>query len=225
MNVGYTLDPGYILEHLPELADGLLWTVILLVVGCAGGTLLGLLGGTARAFRLPILSPIVGGIVEIVRATPLFVQIFFMYFGLPEIGIKLTAGATACISLVIWSAAYNTENFRAAFESIPRGLTEAARSLGLKFPQIILTITFPLALRIALPSLTNTAIETLKNTALMVAISFAELTTTAIDLVSVSFRVFEVFIFIGAIYLILGYLMSRFARMIEQRLELPTHNA
>jgi polar amino acid transport system permease protein len=225
MNFGYTLDPGYVIEHLSELGHGLLLTIYLLIVGCAGGTALGLLGGAARAYRVRYIGRAIGAAVEFVRATPLFVQIFFIYFGLPELGIQLSANATACVSLVIWSAAYNTENFRAAFETVPHGLVEAADALGLKRPQTMLTITLPLAVRIAMPSLTNTAIETLKNTALMVAISFGELTTTAIDLVSVSFRVFEIFILIAVIYLLLGTALSRAALAIEHRLKLPTHNA
>jgi polar amino acid transport system permease protein len=122
----------------------------------------------------------------------------------------------------VWVAAYNTENFRAAIESVPAGIQEGTRSLGLRPIPAFMLVTLPLAWRIALPSVTNTSIETLKNTALMVAISFPELTTTVVDHVAVSFRVFELFMVLGAAYLLLGAAIAKAFRAIEARLALPT---
>jgi polar amino acid transport system permease protein len=162
-----------------------------------------------------------GGFVEAVRTTPLFVQIFFLYFGLPEIGITAPALAVATMALVIWGAAYNTENFRAAIEAVPPGFHEASRALGLRSRRMFLLVTAPIALRIALPSVTNTSVETLKNSALMLAISFPELTDVAVKMVAISFRVFEVFTTIAVTYLVLTMLLTHAMRTLERRLAWP----
>ncbi len=221
MNFGYALDPGYIVAHLADLAAGLLWTLALTAIGLAGGSALGLIGGAVRAYRVPLLSPLVGGCVELIRTTPLFVQIFFLYFGLPDLGVRVSGFAVASAALVIWGAAYNVENFRAALEAVPRPYREAARALGLRPLQAFLAVALPVACRIAMPSVTNTSVETLKNSALMLAISFPELTDTAVNLVAVSFRVFEVFITIGAVYLLLAAGLTRAMRGLERRLAWP----
>jgi len=221
VNVGYELDPGYIIEHVGELSLGLVWTVVLTAIGLVGGTLFGLVGGAVRAYRIRAASPLVGACVEFIRTTPLFVQIFFLYFGLPEIGIRASGFTVACLALVIWGAAYNVENFRAAIEAVPKERHEAAQALGLRPVPTFILIVLPEAIRLALPSVTNTSVETLKNSALMLAISFPELTDTAVNLVAVSFRVFEVFITIGAVYLLLTVCLTRAMREIERRMAWP----
>lgn len=221
MNFGYDLDFSYLLQHDRELALGLCRTVAITAVGIAGGVVLGFGGAVARVERVTALSPIVAALVEFIRTTPLFVQIFFLYFGLPEIGVNLDSLWVACIALVIWGGAYNVENFRAAIEAVPPSWREAAIALGLRRGQTFRLITAPVALRIAMPSLTNTAIEILKGSALMVAISFPELTDTGINLVAVSFRVFEVFIALGAAYLLLAAGLARGMRALEGRLAWP----
>lgn len=218
MDFGYSLDPGYIVEHLGELSLGLVWTVVLTSIGIVGGTLFGLVGGALRSHRVRTVSPLIVAGVEFIRTTPLFVQIFFLYFGLPEIGLKASGFVVASLALVIWGAAYNVENFRAAIEAVPKEYHEAARALGLKPISIFILVTLPVTIRLAIPSVTNTSVETLKNSALMLAISFPELTDTAVNLVAVSFRVFEVFITIGVVYLLLTAGLTRAMREIEHRI-------
>ena len=222
MNFGYQLDPGYIVTHLGELASGLLWTIVLTGIGIAGGTLLGLVGGAIRSYKIPYLSPAIGVFVEAIRTTPFFVQIFFLYFGLPEIGITASAFSVAVTALVVWGAAYNVENFRAAIDAVPAGCHDAARALGLNGWRAFRLVVVPIAARIAMPSVTNTSVETLKNSALMLAISFPELTDVAVKMVAVSFRVFEVFIVIGVTYLVLTAALTRAMREFERRLAWPT---
>jgi len=221
MNFGYDLDFWYLVQHGRELALGLGWTVAITAIGGAGGAVLGFVGAVVRVERVKGLSLLVAALVEFIRTTPLFVQIFFLYFGLPEIGLDLDALSVACVALVIWGGAYNVENFRAAIESVPQAWRETASALGLRRGQIFWLITRPVALRIAMPSLTNTAIEILKGSALMVAISFPELTDTGINLVAVSFRVFEIFIALAATYLFLAAGLARGMRALESRLAWP----
>lgn len=221
MNFGYQLDPWYIVEHLPELASGLAWTIALTVSGIVGGTALGLVGGAIRSYRVRVLSPLVGGFVEIIRTTPLFVQIFFLYFGLPEIGVTASALTVANIALIVWGAAYNVENFRAAIDAVPPGCRDAAKALGLNRLRTFQLVVAPVAIRIAMPSVTNTSVETLKNSALMLAINFPELTDVAVNMVAVSFRVFEIFITIAVTYLFLTAALTRAMREIEHRMAWP----
>jgi His/Glu/Gln/Arg/opine family amino acid ABC transporter permease subunit len=221
VSFGYHLDPGYVVAHAPELLFGLAWTIILTAIGVAGGIGLGIVGGTLRAYRIPFASPLIAGGVEFIRTTPLFVQIFFLYFGLPELGIELPAFVVGALALIVWGAAYNTENFRAAIEGVPGRFGEAARSLGLPDVSAFRLVTLPIAARFAMPSVTNTAIETLKGSSLMLAISFPELTDTTMNLIAVSFRVFELFFVLGAAYLLLSAGLSRLMRTAEHRLAWP----
>lgn len=221
MNIGYQLDPAYVVRHLSELAGGLGWTLILTAVGLCGGIAAGLALGAIRAYRLPFLSGLVAVFVEFIRNTPLFVQIFFLYFGLPKIGLRASAFEVACASLIIWGTAYNAENYRAALLAVPREYQEAARALGLGELRTFWRVKLPIAIRFAMPSVTNISVETLKNSALMLAISFPELTDTAVNLVAVSFRVFELFIVIGITYLFLAAVLTQLMRATEHRLAWP----
>jgi polar amino acid transport system permease protein len=217
----YTLDPSYVVGTLPELLSGLRFTLAVSAIGVVGAVVVGLVGGGVRAARLPLVNQVANIYVEVIRNTPLLVQIFFLYFALPQLNITLSAFTVGWLSLVLWGGAYNIENFRAGFEAVPHGYREAASALGLSGLQAFRHVILPIGGRIALPSLTNTCISVLKNSSYLVAISFPELTTTAVNIVSLSFRVFELFITIGAIYLILVWALSAFMAAVERRLALP----
>lgn len=217
----YQFDWGFIGTQLPALASGLKLTVIVSAIGIGGAVLVGLAGGTARAYHVPVASQFTNCYVEIVRNTPLLVQIFFLFFVFPYIGLKFSAFNVGWLALVIWGGAYNVENFRAGFEAIPDGYLEAGRALGLTGTQAFAAVSLPLGVRIALPSSINTAISVLKNSSFLVAISLPELTTTAVNIVSVTFRVFEMFFAIAVIYLFLVFLVSAGIRAYERHLAIP----
>jgi len=217
----YALDPGYVLKTLPDLWAGLRWTLAVSAIGIAGSLIVGLGGGALRAARVPVAAPLVGLYVELFRNTPLLIQVFVLYFGLPELHITLSAFTVAWLALVLWGGAYNVENFRAGFQSVYRGYQEAARALGLSAGATFAAVVLPIGLRTAVPSLTNTCISVLKNSSYMIAISFPELTTTAIGIVALSFRVFEMFAAIAVIYLGLVWVLSALMAVVEQRLALP----
>jgi His/Glu/Gln/Arg/opine family amino acid ABC transporter permease subunit len=203
------------------LADGLKFTLIVSAIGIVGALLIGILAAACRSERVPVLNGLTSGYVELFRNTPLLVQIFFLYFALPAIGIKLASFTVAWLSLVLWGGAYQVENFRAGFEAVGLGYREAARALGLGRGVTFTAVVLPIGLRIALPSLANIAISILKNSSYMVAISFHELTDTAVNIVSLSFRVFEMFLVIGIIYLGIAWLLGLGAGSLERRLALP----
>lgn len=217
----YALDPGYVLKALPDLWAGLRWTLAVSAIGIAGSLVLGLAGGAVRAARIPIFDGAVGLYVELFRNTPLLIQVFFLYFALPELHVTLTAFTVAWLALVLWGGAYNVENFRAGFQAVNRGYQEAARALGLSAWATFAAVVLPIGLRTAVPSLTNTCISVLKNSSYMIAISFPELTATAVNIVSTSFRVFEMFAAIAVIYLGLVWVLSGLMAVVERRLALP----
>jgi His/Glu/Gln/Arg/opine family amino acid ABC transporter permease subunit len=218
---GYHFDPDFIVDHLGDLGTGLLRTLAISAIGMAGALIVGALLGAISALRIPVARQLITAYVEVFRNTPLLVQIFFLYFALPETGLQLGGFTVGWLSLLLWGGAYNVENFRAGFEAVEGGYVEACRALG--FPRLAAFrhVTLPIGARIALPSVTNILISVFKNSSFMVAISYPELTETAVNIVAITFRVFEMFLAIGIVYLGLVWLMSLGARAVEGRCAIP----
>jgi polar amino acid transport system permease protein len=205
---GYAFDVDAIVGNLPLLAKGLGYTLAASGLGIVFATLIGLAFGTARAYRIPVLDRIGAAYVAVFRGTPILVQIFFLYFALPDMGIRLDVFAVAVLALALWGGSYNTENFRAAFLAVPAGTIEAASALGMPPAHRYAWIALPLASRIALPSLINTSISILKDSAYLSVIAYAELTYVAMNIVATDFRVFEMFTVLGLTYLGIVLLLS-----------------
>jgi His/Glu/Gln/Arg/opine family amino acid ABC transporter permease subunit len=221
-----SLDWGYIADHLPQLARGLENTLKVAAIGIAGAFVIGSVLGAARAHRLPVLSQLAAVYVEVIRNTPILVQIFLIFYGLPRLrflpfDIRLTPFEAAWISVMVWGGAFNTENFRAGFEAVPQRYREAAYALGFGPLATFANVTFPIGGRIALPSSINTYVSVLKNTALLTAIGYPELTNTAYSLASFSFKDFEMFFVLALVYLVLVWTLSALIRLVESRLALP----
>jgi His/Glu/Gln/Arg/opine family amino acid ABC transporter permease subunit len=218
---GYRFEPDFVFHHLGELGTGLLRTIGISAIGMAGSVAVGVVLGALCALRIPVVHQLIQVYVEVFRNTPLLVQIFFLYFALPSIGLQLGGFTVGWLSLLLWGGAYNVENFRAGFEAVEGGYVEACRALG--FPRLAAfrQVTLPLGWRIALPSVTNILISVFKNSSFMIAISYPELTETAVNIVAVTFRVFEMFLAIGIIYLGLVWLMSLGTQAIERRFAIP----
>jgi His/Glu/Gln/Arg/opine family amino acid ABC transporter permease subunit len=216
-----TFDWGYIYDHLPQLATGLERTLWVSALGIVGAFAIGAILGAARANRIPLVSQLAAIYVELIRNTPILAQIFLIFYGLPRFGIRLTPFEAAWLSVTLWGGAFNTENFRAGFEAVPARYREAGLALGLSRLATFLNVTLPIGGRIALPSTINTYVSVLKNTALMTAIGYAELTTTAYSLASFSFKVLEMYFVLAAAYLVLVWTLSALIRVVEARLALP----
>jgi His/Glu/Gln/Arg/opine family amino acid ABC transporter permease subunit len=224
MSVLASIDWQFIGDHLPDFWQGLKNTLKVAGIGIAGSFVIGFLLGAARAHRVPVISQLAAVYVEIIRNTPILVQIFFIAFGLPELPwhpIRLEAFTTAWLSVMIWGGAFNTENFRAGFEAVPARYREAARALGFGRIGTFLNVTFPIGGRIALPSSINTYISVLKNTSLLTAIGYAELTSTGYNLESETFKATEIFLVLGVTYLAVVWTLSALIRLLEARLALP----
>ena len=216
-----TLDWAFILDHVPELAAGLRRTLEVSALGIAGAFAIGVVLGAARAHRVPVVSQLAAVYVELIRNTPLLVQIFLLFYGLPAFGIRLTPFVTAWLAVTIWGGAFNTENFRAGFEAVPRGYREAGSALGFRPLGTFFNVTLPIGGRIALPSSINTYVSVLKNTALTTAIGFPELTNTAYSIESVTFRAVEMYSVLAVTYLVIVWTLSGLIRLVEARLALP----
>jgi His/Glu/Gln/Arg/opine family amino acid ABC transporter permease subunit len=214
-------DWSFLEENLPELLRGLQNTMEVSAIGIAGAFCIGLLLGGARAHRIPIISQFAAAYVELIRNTPILVQIFFLFYGLPKFDIRLSSYTTAWLAVMIWGGGFNTENFRAGFEAVPARYREAASALGFGRVATFLNVTLPIGGRIALAPSINTYVSVLKNTALMTAIGFMELTSVAYSINAVTFRSLDFFAFLAVAYLTIVWTLSALIRIVESRLALP----
>jgi His/Glu/Gln/Arg/opine family amino acid ABC transporter permease subunit len=220
--VGFLSDVwSFVEENFDELLAGLRRTLYVSAIAIAGAFVIGLVLGAARAHRIPVVSQLAAVYVEVIRNTPILVQIFFLFFGLPQIGIRLEAFTVAWLAVMIWGGAFNTENFRAGFEAVPARLREAGFALGFGRIANFLNVTLPIGGRIALPSSINTYISVVKNTSLMYVISYPELTTTVLQIQALTLETTEAFTVLALTYLIIVWTMSALIRLLESHLALP----
>ncbi|XUJ37452.1 ABC transporter permease subunit [Bradyrhizobium japonicum] len=152
---------------------------------------------------------------------PDFRSQLFLFYALPDIGIRLTPFETSWLALALWGGAYQTEVFRAAFEAVPKGEVTAARALGLPAFQTFLDITLPIALRIAITGTTTTAITQFRSSSFMIVVGYQELTYVANRIVSDTFKVFETFGIACLMYLLGCSIISALSRTFERRLAVP----
>ncbi len=211
----------FVRENFDALLAGLGRTLGVSAIAIVGAFFLGAILGAARAHRVPVVSQLAAVYVEVIRNTPILVQIFMLFFALPQIGITLEPFTVAWLSVMLWGGAFNTENFRAGFEAVPYRYREAALALGFGRGRTFLNVTLPIGGRIALPSSINTYIAVLKNTALLYVISYPELTKTAYDINGTTLQTLETFFVLGVVYLTLVWTLSALIRLLESHLALP----
>jgi polar amino acid transport system permease protein len=208
-------------ENWRELLDGLVNTLKVSLIAIAGSAVIGIVLGAARAYRVPVVSQLAAVYVEVIRNTPILVQIFMIFFALPQLGIRLDAFTVAWLAVMIWGGAFNTENFRAGFEAVPYRYREAGYALGFGGVATFLNVTLPIGGRIALPSSINTYISVVKNTSLMYVIGYPELTTTAINIANLTLETLEALTVLALVYLTLVWGLSAAIRLLERKLAIP----
>src|SRR5215211_5484921 len=221
MRVLAAFEWSVIWDNRDQLWDGFKLTMKAGVVGIVASYGLGLVLGAVRAHRIPLLSQLAATYVEVIRNTPNLVQMFFLFYGLPELGIHIELFTLAWLSLTIWGGAFMTQNFRAGFEAVPARLREAGLALGFGPVENFLNVTLPIGGRIALPSSINTSISVLKNTSLLLIIGYPELTYVANNIQALTFRTFEMFTALAIAYLVIVWTLSTLIRFLEARLALP----
>src|SRR6266404_393103 len=217
---GYDLR-AFVSEYHDELLHGLVNTLKVSAIAIAGSYAIGIVLGAARAHRIPVISQLAAVYVEVIRNTPILVQIFMIFYGLPQFGILLNQFTVAWLAVMIWGGAFNTENFRAGFLAVSHRHREAALALGFRPLSAFLNVTLPIGGRIALPSSINTAISVVKNTSLMYVIGYMELTTTALNISNLTLQTTEALTVLGVVYLALVWSLSAAIRLLEVRLALP----
>jgi len=212
---------AFVSTNYEELLDGLLNTLKVSALAIVGAFVIGLVLGAARAHRVPVVSQLTAVYVEVIRNTPILLQIFMIFYALPQFGIVFDQFTVAWLSVMIWGGAFNSENFRAGFLAVAHRYREAGFALGFGTFGTFVNVTLPIGGRIALPSSINTYISVLKNTSLMYVIGYAELTTTALNISNLTLETKEALTVLAVVYLALVWSLSAGIRVLESRLALP----
>lgn len=206
-----------IVESIPFLVKGAVYTVQVSVLAIVFGLVLGWMLGLVAVSGVRWLRAIAWGYVQFIRGTPLLVQIFLIYFGLPALGLNIPAYWSGVIALGLNSAGFQAEIVRAGIESIDRGQTEAARSIGMSGFQTLLFILVPQTIRRVIPPLTNELITLTKSSSLLSAIAVLELTHAGQAIIARTFAPFEIYAAVAVFYLVLIAVLSRGSALLERR--------
>ena len=202
-------DFGAVLVDWRLLAKGVAWTIGLTAIATVIGMAVGVACAWARANGPPWLRWVAGSYVELIRNTPFIVQLFFIFFGLPAAGVKLTPETASIIAMVMNLGAYSTEIIRAGIEATPKGQIEAAVSLALNKVQVFIRVVLPPALKKVWPAMVSQIIIVMLGSAVCGQISTEELSYAANLIQSRNFRAFEAFIVATLIYLALAVALRR----------------
>ena len=203
------------------LFTGLKNTLLLTLISVALGTLLGTLVAMGKMSRFKPLRWLISVYIEVLRGTPILLQLYIFYFVLPSIlpFLKLSQFMWVAIALCVNSSAYVSEVIRSGIQAIDRGQTEAARSLGLNGTQTMLRIVLPQAVKNILPALCNEFIMIIKETSLASTFFIGDLMTQYNTIRGITYRVVEPLIIVAVIYLVLTYTLSKLVSMVERRMK------
>lgn len=206
------------INALPMLMDGLKVTIYVFVIAIILGFIIGLVMALFRLSPYKILNWIAKIFIDAIRGTPFIVQLFFIYFGVNSFDfISLDNTTAGIVTVAINAGAYFAEIIRAGIQSIDKGQTEAARSLGLNSTQNMRYVVLPQAFRRMLPTITNQAIISLKDTSLLSIIGVADLTQRGRVEASATFEFFNIYLLLGIIYFVVIYLLSMLASFVERK--------
>lgn len=202
------------------LLPGITMTIPLTLITFSIGTIIALFTAIVQVANLKPLKYIARFYVWIIRGTPLIVQLYVVFYGLPGIGIFLDAFTSAVIVFSVNTGAYASETIRAAIESVPVGQFEAGYCVGMKYSQIMVRIILPQALITAFPPLSNTLIGLVKDTSLAANITIVEMFLSAQRIAARTYEPFALYCEVGLIYLLFCTVLTRFQRMCERKLRL-----
>jgi len=214
-------DWSVVISFLPDLIGGAKITLYITTIGLIGGIILGLIAGLMRAYGGRILNTIAFVYVELIRGTPIVVQVMFLYFALPTLAeIRIDPISAAVLAIMVNAGAYIAEIVRGALISISKGLAEAGLALGLPYWKVLLYIVGPLAFRRLIPPLGNQCIVSLKDTSLFIVIGVGELTRTGQEIMASNFRAVEIWTVVAIIYLVMTGTLTLLLRYIEKRMKI-----
>lgn len=212
------MDWSFIGKYAPMYVQAAGLTLRIGGIGVALSLLLGFACCMIRYFRLPLLRQLAGAYIELARNTPLLVQLFFLYFGLPKIGVKISSEACAIIGLTFLGGAYMAEALRSGLEAVDRTQVESGMCIGLTTAQNIRYVVLPQALATAVPAVGANAIFLLKETSVFSAVALADLMYVAKDLIGMYYKTDEALLMLVAAYLVILLPLSLLFSFIERRM-------
>jgi polar amino acid transport system permease protein len=207
--LGYALDFGWLNDAVSLIASGAAMTIFLIAVSAVAGIVLSILGAAARRSRHAVLRQGIAGYVELIRNTPFLVQLFFIFFGLPSLGIRLDPVVAAILAMTLNMTAYTTEIVGAGLDAVPKGQREAALALGLRPRVVFMKIVLPQALKVIYPALTSQIVIMMLESAVVSQIAVRELTYEADMLQARTFRAFETYLIVTLVYLAMSIGLRR----------------
>ncbi|NLK74805.1 MAG: amino acid ABC transporter permease [Clostridiales bacterium] len=212
------MDINFINRFTPMYIEAGILTIKIAFIGIVASIIVGFLCTLIRYFRLPILYRIVLMYIELSRNTPLLIQLFFLYFGLPKLGIMLSSETCAIIGLTFLGGSYMAEAFRSGFEAIPDIQVEAGLSIGLTKFQIIRYILLPQAIVISIPAFLANIIFLIKETSVFSAVALADLMFVAKDLIGLYYKTDEALLMLVVAYMIILLPISLVFTLLERKL-------
>jgi cystine transport system permease protein len=205
-------------DALPLMLKGAAWTLLLAVASVFFGAIIGTVVAITRLTKVPGLSQFAALYVSCMRGTPLLVQLFVIYFGLPSIGIQFDPISAGILGLSLNVGAYLSETIRGAINGVEHGQWNAARSLGLTQAQTLRYVIGPQALRLAVPSLSNSLISLIKDTSLVSVIAVGELMLATKEVIATTFQPFPLYLAAAGIYWAMSAFFEKLQRKLEVRL-------
>lgn len=215
----------YLMSAAPRFADGALWTLALSAWAVVLSLLVGLPVALAMARRVPVLHRLAAAYVELSRNTPLLIQLFFLYYGLPKVGIQWDGFTCGVIALTFLGGSYMAEALRAGLLAVPPGQIEAARAIGLSRPQILRHVVLPQAWAVALPAVGANVLFLVKETSVVSAVAVAELMFVTRDIIGMDYKTNEALLLLFISYLVILLPLSLLVRWAENRARRATHGA
>lgn len=212
------MDFGYILKYLPLYIDAAKLTVSIGVAGIVLSIIIGFITSYILYLKIPILKSIANVYVEVSRNTPLLVQMFFIYYGLPKVGIRTNPVVCGVLGLAFLGGGYMTESLRSGLETINKSQVESSLSLGLSMKQVMIYVLYPQAISISMPSIVANVIFLLKETSVFSAISLMDLMFTTKDLISLYYKTTESLVMLVIFYMIILFPISFIGSVIERRI-------
>lgn len=212
------MDAAIIIDSLPSLLKATLMTILLAAISIVIALIIGFFTAIVRIVKVRILNSIASTYISIIRGTPLLVQIFVIYYGLPQIGITLDPISSGILALSLNAGAYLSESFRASILAVDNGQMEAAMSMGMTYSQALKRIILPQSMRIAIPTLSNTFIVLIKDTSLVSVITVTELLQMSSLIIAKTFEPLTIYLLAAAIY----WVLITFFTTLLNRLEIKT---
>ena len=213
------MDFQFIEKYVPLYVAAGKLTLFIACIGIVLSILIGILASAVLYYRIPFLKRLVSVYVELSRNTPLLVQLFFLYFGLPKIGIRWSSEVCGIVGLSFLGGAYMTESFRAALSTVEKGQLESAKSLGLNPIQILRYVLLPEAITVAIPSIVANMIFLIKETSVFSGIALKDLMYEAKDLIGLYYKTEESLVMLVVAYLIILLPVSILGTVLERRVK------